>query len=108
MAHKYRLLERPSSEKLSDVVTERLADGWDLWGNPFAVEVEYFGQAKEVRYFQAMVRFDASGHAVAGKVETALGEPAGYSVQVPETPSMDNFSNLGAAIGSGWRLQEEG
>ncbi len=103
MAHKYRLLERLSSEELSNVVTERLANEWELWGNPFVVEIQYLGH-----YFQAMVRFDPSGHTVAGKIETlrqaqgdaALDEPAGYTVQVPETPSADDFRDLGAAIGS--------
>lgn len=103
MAHKYRLLERPSSDALSNVVTERLADGWELWGNPFAAETKY-----DIRFFQAMVRFEPSGHAVAGQAETlrqaqgdaALREPAGYSVQVPETPSADDFRDLGAAMGS--------
>ncbi len=105
MAHKYILLERSSSGELSAVVTERLADGWDLWGNPLIWYLDYL---REVHYFQAMVRFDPSGHAVVGQVETlrqaqgdaALNEPAGYSVQVPETPGADDFRDLGAAIGS--------
>ena len=116
MAHKYRLLERPSSDELSDVVTERLANGWDLWGNPFVEVVGYERHVTDVHYFQAMVSFDPSGrevpaapsaHAVAGKVETALGEPAGYNVQVPETPSMNDFHDLGAAIGSSFKHKEK-
>ncbi len=104
MAYQYKLLDYSDSDELSGAVTEHLAKGWDLWGNPFAV-VEYGNQTS---YFQAMVQFDPSGHAVVGQVETlrqaqgdaALNEPAGYSVQVPETPGADDFRDLGAAIGS--------
>lgn len=96
MAYQYKLLDYSDSDELSGAVTEHLAKGWDLWGNPFAV-VEYGNQTS---YFQAMVQFDPSGHGVVGQVESALSEPAGYSVQVPETPGADDFRDLGAAIGS--------
>jgi hypothetical protein len=69
MAHQYKLLECAFNEGLNDAVTRHLAEGWDLWGNPFVAEAEYFVRVKEIHYFQAVVRFDPSGHAVAEKGE---------------------------------------
>jgi len=122
MAHQYRLIECPTSNELSYIVTERLADGWDLWGNPLVEVVGYDTHVTYIHYFQAMVRFDPSGHTIAGKVENALcaaptrqepagrevPAPSGYSVNVPETPSTNDFHDLGAAIGSSWQKQGEG
>ncbi|MBE3038292.1 MAG: DUF1737 domain-containing protein [Chloroflexi bacterium] len=79
MTHEYLILESLNSETLSEKVTEHLADGFDLWGNPFVVPQIF-------AYCQAVVRFDPSGHSVVGHIDTALVEPAGYSIQVPETP----------------------
>lgn len=78
MTHEYKLLHGDIEETLNKRVNEHLADGWELWGNAFF--------AGFTSVCQAVVRFDPSGHAVIGKAETALREPAGYSVGVPETP----------------------
>jgi hypothetical protein len=67
-------------ESLSVQVTKHLADGWDLWGNPFA----YVYPSSDVTHIcQAVVRQVESEH---GGMRMAQ-EPAGYTVQVPETPA---------------------
>lgn len=88
MKHQYKLLECASSTELNSMVTQHLSDEWDLWGNPFGLEGGFvegeFGPAiKGIHYFQAVVRFDPSGHTVAGQIEMALREPAGYSMGIP-------------------------
>jgi hypothetical protein len=89
MGHEYKLLDCVGSVELSKEVTQHLADGWDLWGNPFVSHNEIGDQ-----YFhQTVVRFDLAGHSVVGKLETALSEPAGYAVGVPETPEAREMQN---------------
>ena len=99
MAHKYKILHNSEQDLLSAQVTKYLAEGWELWGNPFAI---IFPSSDVCMSCQAVVRFDPSGHEVIGKVETALSEgnglrmaqePAGYNVQVPETPAIPTESN---------------
>lgn len=99
MAHEYKTLYAVRPEELDAKVNEYQAEGWDLWGNQYALAVEgIIGHS--VLYHQVMVRFDPSGHSVAGKQDTALREPAGFSNQVPETPAVKDFRELGSVIGS--------
>lgn len=82
MAHQYKTLYYSSPEELDLVIGQYLKKGWDLWGNPFALTIPASGLRI---YHQAVVRFDPSGHSVVGKLDAALTETAGYSMQVPET-----------------------
>lgn len=86
MTHEYKLLERGTDIDLGIAVTRALGEGWELWGNPFVQEAVYEGEVEDIHYFQAVVRFDLSGHEVVGKLDFVLREPAGYTVGVPETP----------------------
>ena len=104
MTHQYELLEQKNLQELNRIVTEHLAAGWDLWGNPFVVVAEYGGVS--IHYFQALTQFDyGTGRKVIYQEEHTLTDKpaAGYSVQVPETPGPpqgQDFNELGQAIAS--------
>ena len=75
MTHEYKLLYGDTPEALSAQVNEALADGWDLWGNPFWARVPGYYSIGEVnKYCQAAVRL------VEEKAESVS---AGYTVSVP-------------------------
>lgn len=52
---KYMILSRNNVDDLSLEVTDALAQGWQLYGNPFA---QIYGQYNNVTYFQAVIRYD--------------------------------------------------
>jgi hypothetical protein len=96
MRHEYRIV-RGDSEDLSIAVTNALADGWELWGNPFAVEIKSIYQIGTSHDFcQAMVRqvenmqekasASHAADAADGGSKPPQLEPAGYTVGVPEMP----------------------
>ncbi len=86
MAHQYKLLHSELPEELDYLVNQHMEKGWELWGNPFAT---VFPPLNVRTFYQAVVHFDPSGHEIIGNVETALREPAGYTIGVPETPSFE-------------------
>ncbi|TRZ51165.1 DUF1737 domain-containing protein [bacterium] len=81
MAHEYKLLTGETVYVLSTLVTAHLADGFELWGNPFAVSTDI----RSYLFCQAVVRQVEREH---GGMRMAQ-EPAGYTVGVPETPEED-------------------
>ena len=48
MTHEYKLLNGVTPEIISKLVNEHLAEGWELWGDPFSAGLS--------RYCQAVVR----------------------------------------------------
>ncbi len=81
MTHEYKLLYGDTPEALSAQVNEALADGWDLWGNPFWARVPGYYSIGEVnKYCQAVVRLRETE---VSDVEKVAYKPVGYTVQVP-------------------------
>jgi len=52
MKLEYQMLECSTSGQLGYTVTQALADGWDLWGNPFST-TSMFG---DNWFHQALIR----------------------------------------------------
>lgn len=91
MAHEYRLITGNDILEFEKAVTSYLVEGWDLWGNPF---VSVYPSSDIRVFYQAVVRM-APPVSYVGKLETALtNEPAGFSMQIPETPKVQSTSPL--------------
>jgi hypothetical protein len=75
MSHQYELLEGSNRVVLSNLVNERLADGWELWGAPFGL----VNPEKEFAYSfcQAVVKFDSDQEALSATITNET--VAGYS-----------------------------
>lgn len=100
MKHEYMLLEDDFSGQLSKRISEYLAQGWDLWGNPFGFEAEFDADIRTPHFCQALVRLVESPLTLATQVakvaddgltpsqfKSPLADPPGFTVGVPETPS---------------------
>jgi hypothetical protein len=85
MAHEYKTLYSTGDPELLDMLVNTfMQNGWDLWGNPYVLVYP----SSDVRiYHQVMVKFDPEPeHSDIKVTGTALQNPAGFTVQVPETP----------------------
>jgi len=82
MRHEYAVLHGSDQEFLGEIVTIALADGWELWGNPFASGIYTFNQA--------IVRQVEDNRSLETAESTAQ-MPAGYSMLVPETPGEEEL-----------------
>jgi hypothetical protein len=87
MEHEYKIVHGETPEQLSALVNEHASQGWELWGNPFALEAEFDADIRDTRYHQAMVRFN-----LREKTEK-INEAAGFKVGVPETPKIPTEEN---------------
>jgi hypothetical protein len=92
MSKQYKLVTDDYPEGLSDKVTELLAEGWELWGNPAIYSQPAHGLLCYA-YCQAMVRFeeDTVDEMLEREAEHILTDKsvAGYNVG---TPSMVEFA----------------
>lgn len=80
MSHEYKMLRCRDEIYLSSEVTKHLAEGWELWGNPFMLTMDM----ENGWICQAVVRM-AQEPAVAVQTNQTA-EAAGFTTQVPETP----------------------
>jgi hypothetical protein len=85
MTHEYKIVQSSGSGLLGIAVTHCLAEGWELWGNPFLLT---YDMVENGYICQAMVRQVESEH---GGMRMAQ-EPAGYTVGVPETPAVEELT----------------
>jgi hypothetical protein len=96
MRHEYELLKSDTYFLLSALVTGHLADGWDLWGNPFALEAEFDAEVRNIHYFQAVVRLveEDRGRKTEDRAESEK-QPAGFTVLVPmmeeQVPTIEGY-----------------
>jgi hypothetical protein len=83
MSHKYQLQVAASPWRLSVAINACLADGWELWGNPFAL---VYPSSETITYCQAVVKI---GEEKDWREETRKQSrpAAGYTVGTPEMPT---------------------
>jgi hypothetical protein len=96
MRHEYKTAFANTPELLDMLVNTYLEQSWDLWGNPYALVCTIPSESLTLpilRFFQVVVRH-IHPSSVVEKVEIAsINEPAGYTVQVPETPKIQTRAN---------------
>lgn len=81
MTHEYKLLNGVTPEIISKLVNEHLAEGWELWGDPFSAGLS--------RYCQAVVRFERA-QMERGEQEPPVQAVAGQVYETLEMQPMDS------------------
>ena len=89
----YHLVEGSSPENLNMEVDRLLENGWDCWGNPFAMEAEFDANVIAVHFFQAVVKTDYDPREEARKLQKENGiineqEIVGFAVGAPEMSAL--------------------
>lgn len=88
MSMEYKLIEQAYSAELTRAVMQHLQEGWDLYGNPFAVEAEYDGQVRDIHFFQAVIR----------PIDTGLRMGQERAPYVVQAPILEDFEQLGRLV----------
>ncbi|MGA2504233.1 MAG: hypothetical protein ABSG01_09105 [Anaerolineales bacterium] len=100
MKYEYKTAFANTPELLDMLVNEFMAQGWELWGNPYVLVYP----SSDVRIYHQVVVLPKNVMVVKDATFEA-SEPAGFTVLVPEQPEVETGVN-GSTIHSAWPLMD--